>query len=581
MSDTLLRIDKVTIGASAHGQHVRDIVRDIDFAIPPGGVTALVGESGSGKTVVSRAVLGLLPPTLAVRSGDISLAGRSLLGLSPAALRAVRGNEVGMVFQEPMVSLNPSLTVGTQMGEALIRHRGMDAAGARALCIDMLRSVGIADPARNIDAYPAQFSGGMRQRIMLASVLATRPRLLIADEPTTALDAIMQRQVMDLMTRLTRETGTAILLVSHDLGLVSRYADEVVVMRRGEQIEQGQPSRILLDPQQDYTRGLVGALPTRGPRPARPEGPPLVEASDVSITYPAPRRLFGPRGAAKRAVDGVTFTLSRGETLAVVGESGSGKSTVGRALIRLQPVAAGRVRFAGEALDALSGGALASFRSRAQMVFQDPNSSLDPRMRLDALVAEPLRNRPDLSAAERLRVATEMLAEVGLGAEFARRFPHQLSGGQRQRVGIARAIVSRPDFVVADEAVSALDLTVQAQVLALLTDLQQRYGFAMLFISHDLGVVEQIADRVAVMYRGHLVEIGTRDDVFDRPQHPYTRRLLAATPRMVSRQEGGYALQEAVLPDRAERAWFDPDASPPHGRAMAQVHEAHFVGCAV
>ena len=581
MSDPLLRIDALTIGVSANGRHVRDIVREIDFAIAPSGITALVGESGSGKTMVSRAVLGLLPPTLAVRSGDIRLSGRSLLGLSPAALRQVRGNEVGMVFQEPMVSLNPSLTVGTQMAEALIRHRGMDTGSARSLCIDMLGQVGITDPSRNIDAYPAQFSGGMRQRIMLASVLATRPRLLIADEPTTALDAIMQRQVMDLMITLTRETGTAILLVSHDLGLVSRYADEVVVMRRGEQIEQGPPSRILLDPQQEYTRGLVGALPTRGPRPAAPVAPPLVEASDVSITYPAPRRLFGPRGRDKRAVDGVTLSVARGETLAVVGESGSGKSTIGRALIRLQPVAGGTVRFEGEPLDALAGGALASFRRRAQMVFQDPNSSLDPRMRLDALVAEPLRNRSDLSATERLRMATEMLAEVGLGADFARRFPHQLSGGQRQRVGIARAIVSRPDFVVADEAVSALDLTVQAQVLALLTELQRRHGFAMLFISHDLGVVEQIADRVAVMYRGHLVEIGTRDDVFDRPQHPYTRRLLAATPRMAGRAEGGYALQEAVLPDRAERAWFDPEASPPHARTMTQVHEAHFVGCAV
>ena len=546
----LLDVASLGITLNPPGGPPRQLVRDIHFTAPPGGIVALVGESGSGKTLVGRAIMGLLAPQLQVASGDIRFNGRSLTSLTQNELRDVRGDQIGMVFQEPMVSLNPAMRIGAQMTEALLRHKRMNAHAARDLSLDMLRRVGIIDPVACFNGHPAQFSGGMRQRIMLASVLAMRPRLLIADEPTTALDAVMRRQVMEMMVDLTREIGTAVLLISHDLGMVSQYADHVVVMRRGEQIEQGAPQQILLDPGHDYTRGLLGSLPMRpdAADPVHQDGP-LVAMRDLSVTYPGHGGFLARTTAPKRAVIGATLDIYPGETLAVVGESGSGKSTIGRALLKLGPPMGGSATFAGEDVAALSGAALANFRRRTQMIFQDPNSSLDPRMRLDAIVAEGLRTERGLSNLDRLTRARAILAEVGLPDDFARRFPHELSGGQRQRVCIARAIVGQPDFIVADEAVSALDVTVQAQVLNLLASLQKRYGFAILFISHDLGVVEQIADRVAVMYRGHIVELGTREDVFDRPHHPYTRTLLAATPRIGRRPEGGYALIDPILAD--------------------------------
>ena len=581
----LLEVERLVVTISRHGKPIRNVVDDVSFSVPAGGMLALVGESGSGKTMIGRSILSLLPAAASVTRGDIKLSGRSLIGLAPAALRAVRGGEVGMVFQEPMVSLNPALRIGVQMMEALQLHRGMGDRQARTTCLDMLARVGIRDPAGSFDAYPTQFSGGMLQRIMLASVLATRPRLLIADEPTTALDAISRKQVMDLMIELTREIGTAVLLISHDLGMVSQYANQVLMLREGLLIECGTPDAILLNPKHEYTRALVGALPARatdGVSPVEPTKSPLVQIQDLCIGYRQRRRIFSRPPEARLAVSGVSMEIHRGETLAVVGESGSGKTTVGRALVRLLDTTAGRILFDGEDCATFTRERLAAFRRRTQMIFQDPYSSLDPHMRLGDIVAEGLRMR-GLARAERRQRAADMLAEVSLPGDYVRRFPHELSGGQRQRVCIARAIVGEPAFIVADEPVSALDVTVQRQVMTLLSRLQAKYGFTILFISHDLGIVEQIANRVVVMYRGRVIELGSRDDIYDRPCHPYTHRLLAATPRMARRAEGGYTLitpeLRAVEPPPGCH-WFDSSVNADAHAKMVEIERGHWVCCA-
>lgn len=578
----VLDVNGLTIALSRHGRVVRNLVENVSFTIPSKGILALVGESGSGKTMIGRSILGLLPDAASIAAGNVDLAGESLIGLPPERMRHIRGSRIGMVFQEPMVSLNPSLRIGFQMMEALRLHKRMSVSEARELCLDMLARVGIVDPQGSFDAYPAQFSGGMRQRIMLASVLAIRPTLLIADEPTTALDAVIRKQVMDLMVDLTQEMSTAVLLISHDLGMVSQYADQVVVMQHGQMIEAGSPDDILLNPQHDYTAALVGALPSRLPGDRSESAKePLMEIRDLRIEYPRKRRLFRKSPPTRPAVDAVSFDICRGETLAVVGESGSGKTTIGRALIRLLEKTSGQVRFDGDDYDQFSAERLRWFRQSTQMVFQDPYGSLDPRMRLEELVAESLRLQRSLPTQQRLERARAMLTEVGLPGEFARRFAHELSGGQRQRVCIARAIVGEPKFIVADEPVSALDVTIQSQVLALLSRLQKKYSFTVMFISHDLGVVEQIADRVAVMFRGYLVEIGSRDDIYDRPHHPYTQKLLAATPRLYRRREGGYALMTPDLrtmqaPDNLE--WFSPSDIPGQMQ-MVEVRQGHWVAC--
>lgn len=579
----LLEAEHLVVTISRHGKPIHNVVEDVSFNVPAGTMLALVGESGSGKTMIGRSILSLLPGAASVTSGDIRLAGRSLIGLTSAQLREVRGGEVGMVFQEPMVSLNPALRIGVQMMEALQLHRGMGSNEARTKCLDMLARVGIRDPAGSFHSYPAQFSGGMLQRIMLASVLATRPRLLIADEPTTALDAITRKQVMDLMLELTREIGTAVLLISHDLGMVSQYANQVVMLRKGQIVECGTPDAILLNPKHEYTRALVGALPARAPgeSPASAVNNPLLQIQDLCIEYKQRRRLFSKPSAARRAVAGVSMEIQRGETLAVVGESGSGKTTVGRALVRLLDATSGRIVFDGEDCATFTRERLAAFRRRTQMVFQDPYSSLDPHMRLGDIVAEGLRMQ-SLTAAERRQRAADMLAEVSLPDDYIRRFPHELSGGQRQRVCIARAIVGEPAFIVADEPVSALDVTVQHQVMTLLARLQAKYGFTILFISHDLGIVEQIANRVMVMYRGRVIELGSRDDIYDRPCHPYTHQLLAATPRMARRAEGGYALITPELrpvEPPTGRDWFDASANAEAQASMVEIERGHWVCC--
>jgi peptide/nickel transport system ATP-binding protein len=544
VSAPTLSVESLRVGVRTPDKSTRRVVDEVSFTIDAGQMVALVGESGSGKTMIGRAVLGLLPPVARVEAGRIVFDGKDLAHASESELRAVRGREIGMIFQEPMVSLNPALTVGFQMMEALRLHHRLPAEEARKRSLEMLERVKIVDPAGCFRAYPHQYSGGMRQRIMLASVLVMRPKLLIADEPTTALDALIQKEVMDIMAALTRDIGTAVLLVSHDLGMVANYADQVVMLRQGKVVEAGATADILLSPKHEYTRMLLESLPERKATGDRREaaGEKLVEIANVSVEFKKKPRFFWQRPEVFRAVDKASLTLDSGETLAVVGESGSGKTTIGRALVRLAEESEGSIRFEGREVTTFDARSLAAYRLQTQMVFQDPFSSLDPRMTLAAIVAEGLRTLPGLSRAERDRRAREMLAEVGLPGDYGDRHPHELSGGQRQRVSIARAIVATPKLLVADEPVSALDVTVQKQILSLFTALQKKFGFSYLFISHDLGVVEQIADRVVVMYRGRILECGTRDQVYDSPRHPYTLRLLAATPRIARTAEQGYAL---------------------------------------
>jgi len=549
-----LAIEGLTVAVREADRGFRRVVDDVSFTIDPGQTVALVGESGSGKTMIGRSVLRLLPPVARIEAGRIAFqdAGvaphgarvQDLARAPESSLRLVRGRAIGMVFQEPMVSLNPALTVGFQMMEALRLHHQLPAGEARKRALEMLERVKITDPAGCFRAYPHQYSGGMRQRIMLASVLVMRPALLIADEPTTALDAVIQKEVMDIMAALTRDIGTSVLLVSHDLGMVASYADQVVMLRYGKVVEAGKTAEILLAPKHEYTRMLLESLPARGARneAKAADAPSLVEIDEVSVEFKKKPRFFWQRAEAFRAVDKASLTLKQGETLAVVGESGSGKTTIGRTLVRLTTESEGSIRFEGRDITAFDRRDLAAYRLKTQMVFQDPFSSLDPRMTLADIVAEGLRTLPGLSRLERDRRARAMLAEVGLPGDYADRHPHELSGGQRQRVSIARAIVATPRLLVADEPVSALDVTVQKQILTLFTALQKKFGFSYLFISHDLGVVEQIADRVVVMYRGRILECGTRDQVYDTPRHPYTLRLLAATPRIVRTEGQGYRL---------------------------------------
>jgi len=558
------------------------LVDDVSFDIHSGEMVAVVGESGSGKSLTARAILNLLPPGVEIAGGAIHFQGRDLLTLAREPLRAVRGARIGMVFQEPLVSLNPAIRIGEQMAEGLRLHATLGAAEIRERSIEMLARVRVARPERCLDAYPHQFSGGMRQRIMLASVMLLKPALLLADEPTTALDMLVQREVLDVMGELAAEMGTAVLLISHDLALVAERARRVVVMNKGRVVEQGSAERILLQPQEAYTRQLLAALPARGPVRARAKSSALIELEQLRVSFPGARRGFR-RAPPAEAVKGVSLQLHAGETLAVVGESGSGKTTVARVLTQLIRPSGGTLRFEGRDVAAFGKAERMRFQRAVQMVFQDPYSSLDPRMRLDAIVAEPLRHDPELTGTQRLEKARALLAEVGLPAEFASRFPHQISGGQRQRVAIARAVIPNPRVVVADEPVSALDATVQKQVLELLQRLQQRYGFALLFVSHDLGVVESMADRVAVMHLGHLIECGTRDAVFDHPHHPYTRALLSAAPALVP-EAGGFRLQRrqaASQPMPQGFAAFDSAMAPGDVPQWLEVGLGHRVAAGV
>ena len=524
------------------GRGGREIVSGVSFEVAPGEMVGIVGESGSGKTQAARAIMGLTPPPLVVAGGSIRFEGVEVTQASPAALRKLRGARIGMVFQEPMTSLNPSMPIGRQLDEGLKLHRrDLSTAQRRERILEMLRRVGIRDPKAAVEAWPHEFSGGMRQRMMLASVMLLEPALLIADEPTTALDAVVQRDVLELMVDLTREHNTAVLMISHDLPMVARYTERMVVMQHGKVLETGTTAGILERPRHPYTRKLLDAMPRR--LPARPpiQEAPIVEVRNLVVDYAGHQRLFSRTGA-KRALNGIDLHVKPREVVAVVGGSGSGKTTLGRAIAGLLAPTSGQILFRDQPVSRRSP-AWRDYRLNCQMVFQDPYSSLDPRMTIGELVGEGLRMLVDMPAADKRRRVDEVLAEVGLGSEYAKRFPHELSGGQRPRVAIARAVVRRPSVVIADEPVSALDVTVRAQVLDLFADLQERHGFSCLFISHDLGVVEQVADRVVVMRDGGIVEQGTRDTVFDQPREEYTRSLLSAIPALESTETGGVRLR--------------------------------------
>jgi peptide/nickel transport system ATP-binding protein len=573
-------------------------VDGISFAIPVGHTLGIVGESGSGKSVTSLSIMRLLTTSARIESGRIALLGKDLVKLPEPVMRSIRGKDVSMIFQEPMTSLNPVFTVGSQVAEAIILHQHVSRAEARQRTIDLFREVGIPQPEQRVDAYPHQMSGGQKQRVMIAMALSCNPKLLIADEPTTALDVTIQAQILEILRKLRDERGMAILFITHDLGVIAEIADEVLVMYRGEMVERGSVLDIFSNPQHPYTKGLLACrprlethyrrLPTvddfmevmtkngrveirekkmtderlreltaegRGsllhpkvelaamghpweqtPRAAdttavADDVRPLLEVKDLAVHFPVRRGLLGRVVDHIRAVDGVSFKVYQGQTLGLVGESGCGKTTTGRAILRLIEPTAGQVLLDGTDLRKLSQSELRPFRRRMQIIFQDPYGSLNPRMTIESAITEPMvihnlgKNRQD-----RRDRAAALLEEVGMSANHLRRYPHEFSGGQRQRICIARAIAVEPELLICDESVSALDVSVQAQVLNLLNDLQYKRGLTYIFISHDLSVVKFMADMMAVMNGGKIVEFGPSQAIYAAPSEQYTRRLISATP---------------------------------------------------
>ncbi|SET25693.1 ABC transporter ATP-binding protein [Oceanicella actignis] len=501
-------------------------VRGVSFDVARGETVALVGESGSGKSVTALSLVGLLPEGAQV-SGSARFEGRELIGAPESALRRVRGNDIAFVFQEPMTSLNPLHTVERQISECLALHQGLTGAAARARVIDLLAKVGLREPEKRLDDYPHQLSGGQRQRVMIAMALANGPRLLVADEPTTALDVTIQAQILDLLARLQREEGLSMLFITHDLGIVRRIADRVCVMRAGEIVERGPCAQIFSDPRHPYTRALLDAEPAGRPDPLPADSPEILRAEKLRVWFPIRRGLMRRTVGHVKAVNGADVTLRARETLGVVGESGSGKTTLALALTRLIP-SQGPIVFMGKRIDGLKSRAMAPLRRQMQIVFQDPYGSLSPRMSVERIVAEGLSVHGLDKDRPRREAVAEALTEVGLDPDMMDRYPHEFSGGQRQRIAVARAIILKPRLVALDEPTSALDMTVQAQIVELLRDLQRRHGLAYIFISHDLKVVRALAHKVMVMRAGDVVEAGPADQVFSAPSHPYTRKLFEA-----------------------------------------------------
>lgn len=572
MTDTLLTPNAASVAGSAPVLAIQDLsvsfrgrsgenqaLKGISFNIHQGEIVAVVGESGSGKSVTSLAVMGLLAASGRIDRGSMQFRDRQgkahqLANLNETQRRALRGREMAMIFQEPMTSLNPVLRVGDQLTEALRDHQICDKSQADARARELLRQVRIADVDRVMKSYPHSLSGGMRQRVMIAQALACDPQLLIADEPTTALDVTVQARILHILRELQREKQMAVLFITHDMGVVAEIADRVVVMLRGEVVEQGTVSDIFNAPQHPYTKALLAAVPKLGDmrerawpqrfpllgsqashdseqRTARYDEAPLLDVRGLKVYYPIRSGIFSALTHQVHAVEQIDFSLWPGETLAIVGESGCGKSTTGRALMRLIKSDADSIHFQGNEIANLKEAQFQPLRREIQMVFQDPYASLNPRLTVGFTIAEPLLLHGMVKSLEEASPQVDaLLKSVGLLPEHAQRYPHEFSGGQRQRIAIARAMALKPKVIIADEAVSALDVSIQAQVVNLMMDLQQQTGVAWIFISHDMAVVERIANRVAVMYLGQIVELGPRQSVFNQPQHPYTQRLLASVP---------------------------------------------------
>ena len=526
----LLTVDNLSLGFGSH-----DAVKGLSFSVRRGETVALVGESGSGKSATALAILRLIEREGGrISSGRVRLEGTpplDLTTLSDRQMQQVRGNRISMIFQEPMTALNPVKRLGDQVAEVLQLHQGLDRARARAMARDAFAKVRIPDPERRLDQFPHELSGGLRQRVMIAMALACRPDLLIADEPTTALDVTTQAEILSLIRNLQAEIGMAVLFITHDMGVVAEIADRVVVLRHGEKAEEGPAGEIFARPRASYTRLLMEASPRLGsgsPAPVKP-GSPVLELENLQVRFPVKRGLFQPT-MNYHAVNGVTLSIGRGETLGLVGESGCGKSTLARAALKLIAPAAGCIRLEGQNITSLSPSAMRPVRSRVQMVFQDPFASLNPRLPVGELITEPALIAGHVRPNETRNLAIELLEKVGLEASSAHRYPHQFSGGQRQRLCIARALSVNPALIVADEAVSALDVSVARQITDLLMKLQQEEGISFLFISHDIAVVERVSHRIAVMFAGQIVETGQTAQVLGDPQHAYTRQLLAAVP---------------------------------------------------
>ena len=527
MSGPLLEIDNLSVAFSSGGER-RTVVSELSLQIAAGETLALVGESGSGKSVTALSVLRLLPsPPVSYPSGDIRFHGQPLLHADERTLRGIRGNRIAMIFQEPMVSLNPLHTVEKQLYEVLSLHRGMRREAARGEILTCLDRVGIRNAVRRLNDYPHQLSGGERQRVMIAMALLTRPELLIADEPTTALDVSVQAQILRLLGELRQELNMGLLFITHNLSIVHRLADSVAVMQDGHCVEQNSGAGLFASPQHPYTRKLLNSEPDGDPVPLPPDSPVLLEVEQLQVAFPVRRGILRRQVDENKVVNNISFMLRQGETLGLVGESGSGKSTTGLALLRLI-ASRGRIAFAGEALQGRSRREMLPLRHRIQVVFQDPNSSLNPRLNVLQIIEEGLRvHQPAMKSAEREAEVVRVMAEVGLDPQSRWRYPAEFSGGQRQRIAIARALILRPELIVLDEPTSSLDRTVQAQVLQLLKSLQQKHRLAYIFISHDLQVVRSLCHQVIVLRQGEVVEQGECRRVFDAPAQAYTRQLIA------------------------------------------------------
>ncbi|WP_296419784.1 ABC transporter ATP-binding protein [Pseudooctadecabacter sp.] len=574
-----------------------DAVKGVTFDVAPGECLGIVGESGSGKSQSALSAMQLLARN-GRAEGMIEFDGQDMLSMPTRQLEKIRGAKMSMIFQDPLTALTPQMKIGQQMREILQIHKGLTGRAADEKCIAWLEKVRIPEAARRMRQYPHELSGGMRQRVMIAMAMLCEPELLLADEPTTALDVTVQAQVLELMDDLRRETNTGIALITHDMGVVARMCQRIIVMRKGEIVEAGPVDQIFYDPQHDYTKMLLSSVPRidqldRGGRPSiEPIAPqdPILKVDDMKVHFPIRMSggLFG-RTKMLRAVDGVSFDLRPGETLGVVGESGCGKSTLARGVLNLIPPTDGTVAWLGQDISGWERGQMRSLRKDLQIVFQDPLASLNPRMTIGASIAEPLQlHRPDMNRSDRTARVREMLAQVDLDPDMINRYPHELSGGQNQRVGIARAIITEPKLVICDEAVSALDVSVQAQVIDLLIELQKKMDLTMMFISHDLSVVREVSHRIMVLYLGRVVEYAGRDQIYENATHPYTKALISAVPTpdpKIERAKDRLILEgdlPSPLDSRAQLRFMpsrlvdDPDADQYRPR-MVEIAPGHFV----